>query len=485
MVLEMDRDDDQLKSLLESIKVKSSCVQGKEKGSDALEEDLLEVVFAVLPSLSLGSLSKVREKCMDLSRVDFLKKLPPEACLKILSLCSATDLCQVAAVSSRWRQLALDWRIWRTLLKRDYGMCFDKGEGDLYSEEYKKEFILRRNWAKGIYDLTTLRFHTSLVTGLVLTKKYIITSSKDGSVVLFHYYESGEGSRKTLYRHDGEANCICFDGEVVYSGGTDSLIRSFSLFNEQQSIYVDHSENVTHVKSNEQHLVSASDDRTLVVWDKRSCAPIWMLTGHEDEIKGLELWENWAASTSWDGTLRLWSVDNGFCENVVREDSFHQDCYCVVLKNSYLVSGYASGTIRKQSMSEFEDVSEFVAYERDEVYCIDFTESRLVSGSDKGLIKVWNKYNELLFTLSGHIGVIRSIAVDSWKIVSAGDRRQIIIWDLKTGKELTMIHRQPSLVQIMKLTSTHIASASDADGTMSLVSFDNPAIHNFDNRAIF
>ena len=112
-------------------------------------------------------------------------------------------------------------------------------------------------------------------------------------------------------------------------------------------------------------------------------------------------------------------------------------------------------------------------------YCVNTSETFLVSGGEDSLVKVWDKDNQLLHTLSGHIGIVRAIYLDDWKIVSAGDRRKIIVWDLKHGKQFTQIHRQPNLIQHLAVTTSSLACASDADGTMSIVSFNRTGVPNY------
>ena len=124
---------------------------------------------------------------------------------------------------------------------------------------FKHEYVLRRSWKNGFYEIRLLHYHKSQVTGVVLTDLYLITSSKDGRVFAWEYLSGSDPV--LLCKHDGEATCVDFDGESIYSGGTDGLIRGFSLFNSQELLYVGHEDSVSDVKASTSHLVSASEDR--------------------------------------------------------------------------------------------------------------------------------------------------------------------------------------------------------------------------------
>ncbi|HBR75843.1 MAG TPA: hypothetical protein DEA78_19590, partial [Cyanobacteria bacterium UBA11159] len=56
----------------------------------------------------------------------------------------------------------------------------------------------------------------------------------------------------------------------------------------------------------------------------------------------------------------------------------------------------------------------------------------IASGSDDGIIKLWNREGKELLTLTGHKYGVNSISFspDGQKIASAGYDNKIILWDL-------------------------------------------------------
>lgn len=45
------------------------------------------------------------------------------------------------------------------------------------------------------------------------------------------------------------------------------------------------------------------------------------------------------------------------------------------------------------------------------------------------MIIVWNFMGKLLYKLNGHLGCIRSLYIDDYKLVSGGDAKKIMVWD--------------------------------------------------------
>ncbi len=51
-------------------------------------------------------------------------------------------------------------------------------------------------------------------------------------------------------------------------------------------------------------------------------------------------------------------------------------------------------------------------------------------GADSSII-VWNFAGQLVHKLNGHLGIVRSLFIDDYKLVSGGDAKKIMIWDYK------------------------------------------------------
>jgi WD40 repeat protein len=97
--------------------------------------------------------------------------------------------------------------------------------------------------------------------------------------------------------------------------------------------------------------VSASDDRTLRVWDLATGAELARLTGHEDWVLAVALTPDGrrAVSASDDRTLRVWDMETGQELAVVALDG-RPACVAVVPSDAAagvvtLVAGDAAGNV--------------------------------------------------------------------------------------------------------------------------------------------
>ena len=60
------------------------------------------------------------------------------------------------------------------------------------------------------------------------------------------------------------------------------------------------------------------------------------------------------------------------------------------------------------------------------------------AGTDSTII-VWNFKGKLLYKLNGHLGCIRSLYIDDYKLVSGGDAKKIMVWDYRVFFEFCIL----------------------------------------------
>ena len=158
-------------------------------------------------------------------------------------------------------------------------------------------------------------------------------------------------------------------------------------------------------------IVSASDDRTVKVWEAASGKLLNTLSGHE----------GWVRSCAWspDGTLIVSASDD----------------------RTVKVWEAASGKLLN-TLSGHEGPVLSCAWSPDG--------TRIVSASSDNTVKVWEAASgKLLNTLSGHGDWVRSCAwsPDGTRIVSASDDRTVKVWEAASGKLLNTLsgHAMPVL----------------------------------------
>jgi WD40 repeat protein len=146
--------------------------------------------------------------------------------------------------------------------------------------------------------------------------------------------------------------------------------------------------------------VSASNDKTLKVWDLETGRELRTLSGHSHTISGVAVSEDGrrAVSASYDQTLKVWDLETG------------QEL-ATLYGHSDVVNGVAVSEDGRRAVS---------------------------AGWDQTL-KVWDlETGREIRTLYGHSDVVNGVAVsgDGRRAVSASFDRTLEVWDLETGREL-------------------------------------------------
>jgi hypothetical protein len=184
------------------------------------------------------------------------------------------------------------------------------------------------------------------------------------------------------------------------------------------------------------HVVSASADRTVRVWDVGAASCTATLQGHTGAVQDCAVSPDgsWAVSASADTTLKIWDL-----ERLCLVDTF-------------------TGHI---------DAVESCAVAPDGRY--------VVSGSADHTLKVWNIGHGSVTTLKGHGGAVTSCAVsaNSRSVCSASSDATIRIWDVDTGHTITTLdeHTRPVTCCAIAPNGRRLVSGS-SDGALRVWALD-------------
>uniref|UniRef100_A0ACD5T7N7 Uncharacterized protein n=1 Tax=Avena sativa TaxID=4498 RepID=A0ACD5T7N7_AVESA len=215
---------------------------------------------------------------------------------------------------------------------------------------------------------------------------------------------------------------------------------------------------------NSPYIVSASRDKSVLVWDLTNPAPspaddtvgneyavpFRRLTGHGHFVQDVVLSSDgqFALSGSWDGELRLWDLSTGLTTR--RFVGHTKDVISVAFSvdNRQIVSASRDNTIKLwNTLGECKytiggDLGGGVGH-TGWVSCVRFSpntfQPTIVSGSWDKTVKVWNLTNcKLRSTLAGHGGYVNAVAVspDGSLCASGGKDGVTLLWDLAEGKRL-------------------------------------------------
>lgn len=100
------------------------------------------------------------------------------------------------------------------------------------------------------------------------------------------------------------------------------------------------------------------------------------------------------------------------------------------------------------------------------ITCLQFSGSRVVSGSDDGTLKVWSATTgKCLRTLVGHTGGVWSSQLSGNIIVSGSTDRTLKVWNADTGYCIHTLYGHTSTVRCMDMKDGKVVSGS-RDGTL-------------------
>ena len=102
------------------------------------------------------------------------------------------------------------------------------------------------------------------------------------------------------------------------------------------------------------------------------------------------------------------------------------------------------------------------------ITCLQFSNNKIVSGSDDNTLKVWNaSTGRCLRTLVGHTGGVWSSQMEGNTIVSGSTDRSLKVWNAETGECVHTLYGHTSTVRCMHLHNNLVVSGS-RDATLRM-----------------
>jgi WD40 repeat protein len=232
----------------------------------------------------------------------------------------------------------------------------------------------------------------------------------------------------------------------------------------------------------EVHSLAISADRKLIIsghgdiGQKDNNVKIWLLdsgelvqdlTGHRDAVESLVALSNpqQFRSVGADGRLLDWDIATGRVTPIGPEIKGGLNAVLTMNNGTQTIGGSSKGTIYIWEASG-RTLRSWTAGSSVRGLGIDRSEKVLVSGSDDGVVSLWEvATGRLLHQLHGHSGAVQSVAMSPTgdRAVSAGVDRTIRVWDVATGEQLHILvgHERPVNCVAITPDGRSIVSGSD------------------------
>ncbi len=199
------------------------------------------------------------------------------------------------------------------------------------------------------------------------------------------------------------------------------------------------------------------------------------LDGHSGIVTGVALTADgkMAVSTSWDGTLKVWDLQNGAELLTLEHTYFGASGVAVASDGKRAVSAYPDGTLKVWDLETNAELRILEVHDREvNGVAITLDSRRAVSASSDNTLKVWNlDTGDELHTLKGHCNDVNGAAVtsDGRRAVSASSDNTLKVWDLDTGKELLTLRGHTDKVNGVAVTAdSGRAVSASSDHTVKI-----------------
>lgn len=273
--------------------------------------------------------------------------------------------------------------------------------------------------------------------------------------------------RKPFVGHLGYIWAILKLDITLLSGGRDKKIKVWDFSGKELQCLEGHENSVLCIeKVNKNIFITGSRDRQIIVWKDYKIRNIIKI--HNAVILSLcYLEEDIFVSSSGDNTIKICTLDG----TTIRTYSEHNDWAWEVIKltNNYLASCSADGTIKIWNTRLKESINTFK--ERKSIISLTYHRSRrtLISGNIDGEIsmRILNKSfkEEKIKTFKAHSGLIRTIKVINKNLfATGGEDNKMKIWSL--SGDLIFEGKHENFVQSLEVLERKYLLSASYDGTI-------------------
>jgi WD40 repeat protein len=288
--------------------------------------------------------------------------------------------------------------------------------------------------------------------------------------------------------HAGQVASVAFngDGSLLASAGADNAVKFWHVADEllAGSFSPHHyAVNAVAFRPNHLQLLTASDDRTAVLWDiSDTSAPRKVFTlgaetpvrQHTDEIWGAAVSPDgkYAVTASKDRTAKLWDLDTG---QWVRDFLGHTDSVVVAAFSAdsrTIATGGLDKEVRVWSVSS--PASYTLSGHSDYIYGLSFSPDgkQLASGGWDQTVLVWNLASRTIATRLAATNRVWGVKFSpSGKQLAAATRDgNLNVWDTGTGGRDAMSGNTGVLTEIAYSPAGSAIAAGTLDGGVRLFS---------------
>jgi WD40 repeat protein len=216
------------------------------------------------------------------------------------------------------------------------------------------------------------------------------------------------------------------------------------------------------------HVVSASYDKTLKIWELASGRALATLEGHTARVTACAVTPDGrhVVSASWDETLKVWELASGRALATLEGHTNWVNACAVTPDGQHVVSASDDQTLKVWELASGRALATLEGHTDSVRACAVTPDGRhVVSASADKTLKVWELASGRVWaTLEGYIYLVNACAVtpDGRHVVSASQDRTLKVWELASGRALATLEGHTLSVTACAVTpdGRHVVSAS-------------------------
>jgi WD40 repeat protein len=250
----------------------------------------------------------------------------------------------------------------------------------------------------------------------------------------------------------------------IVTGSDDMKVKLFDLENMNNCIqqFNGHTYDVTCViVLHDGRLATASDDKTIKIWNTKTGNSDHTFNGHTDWFHCLiEFDQNRIISCDDDKTIKIWNVNKLQCEKTLLGHTSSVNCIAKLDQNRIISGGYDK-KLKIWNMNTFQCEYTIQSNHTKSIWCILVLNcNQIVTGSYDKTIQIYDlKTKQCISTLNGHSHCVNCII--KWNenyILSSSNDCTIKLWNLSTKQCEKTLQNNTDVHCIVKLDSNYILS---------------------------
>jgi WD40 repeat protein len=273
------------------------------------------------------------------------------------------------------------------------------------------------------------------------------------------------------------------DGQWLASGSEDRTVRVWNLQGECLHLFKGHTQSVysVHFAPDQQTLVSSSNDTDLRIWNVHDGNCLSVLQGHTSGVHCVRYSPDGQllASGCHDGSIRLWSGHRSnqqpskpsFTNSSTRLLHKHIDWIWDIAfspDGCFLASASRDGTLRVWSVQDGQSIHRLDDHTRDVfALAISADSQLLVSAGQDHTVRLWSlPSGRSLKTLRGYTSGIHSLSLspDNQMLASSKQDETIQLWHLQLDGTLSSLRPYKTLSNLTRGISSLTNLSFSPDG---------------------